>query len=347
MNRFVSEIRPSDQKGQKQFDSLLEKTGIKRDRNLDYIAGIHDENYNLIASGACFGNTLRCLAVDEKYQGEGLMAPMVTHLMNYQASNNRRNLFLYTKCANAGIFSSLGFYEVAQSVQDDILLMESVKTSFDYYLVQLAAHRNPGKNAATVMNCNPFTLGHRYLVEQAAAENDALHLFVVSEDLSFFPFADRYRLIAEGCADLSNVILHTTGSYMVSSSVFPSYFMKDENSAIEAQARLDTAIFRRIAQSIGAYARYVGEEPFSRVTGIYNRIMLQQLPLAGLDCKVFPRKEHRGTPISASGVRKLLQEGRIEECKELVPPTTYCYFFSEDGARVIEQIQKAKDVVHY
>ncbi len=37
-----------------------------------------------------------------------------------------------------------------------------------------------------VMNCNPFTLGHKYLVEYAAREMDYLYLFVVEEDLSFF-----------------------------------------------------------------------------------------------------------------------------------------------------------------
>ena len=43
------------------------------------------------------------------------------------------------------------------------------------------------KVAAIVMNANPFTLGHQYLVEKAAAENDLVHLFMVSEDASLFP----------------------------------------------------------------------------------------------------------------------------------------------------------------
>jgi len=346
MNQTVNEIRHSDKRGQEQFERLLEKAGMKRDKNLDYIAGIYDENYNLIASGACFGNALRCLAVDEKHQGEGLMAPVVTHLTEHQMSKSRRHLFLHTKCANAGIFSALGFYEIARS-EDGVLLMESVKNSFGNFLADIGARKKGGKSAAIVVNCNPFTLGHRYLVERTAAENDTVHLFVVSEDLSLFPFADRYRLVEEGCADLSNVILHTTGSYMVSSAVFPSYFLKDETSVIQAQARLDIAVFKQIAEAAGAQTRYVGEEPFSHVTGIYNKIMQERLPLSGIECKIIPRKEHGGTAISASRVRALLQEGRIQECKELVPPTTYQYFFSESGAKVIKAIQEAEDVVHY
>ena len=37
------------------------------------------------------------------------------------------------------------------------------------------------------MNCNPFTLGHKYIVEKAARENDNVIIFVVEEDKSSFP----------------------------------------------------------------------------------------------------------------------------------------------------------------
>ncbi|MCL2616252.1 MAG: [citrate (pro-3S)-lyase] ligase [Defluviitaleaceae bacterium] len=346
MSAIVSEITRSDKRGNQQFDKLLQNANIKRDNNLDYIAGIYDADYNLIAAGGCFGNTLRCLAVDEQHQGDGLMAPVVTHLLEHQMSCGNRHVFLYTKCDNAAIFSSLGFYEIAR-VDNEILLMENLKNGFDSFLENLRTHAQSGSTAALVMNCNPFTLGHRYLVEYAAKKHDTVHLFVVSEDLSLFPFADRYKLIKEGCADLTNVTLHTTGSYMVSTAVFPSYFLKDETAVIEAQTRLDIAIFKRIAQAINTQTRYVGEEPFSLVTGIYNKTMQTMLPLSGIECVVVPRKEQLGAPISASRVRKLLQEGRLEGCKDLVPPTTYNYFFTENGKKILAEIQNAENVVHY
>jgi [citrate (pro-3S)-lyase] ligase len=346
MNYTVSEISPSDQRGQKQFDCLLEKAGIKRDRNLDYTAGIYNNDDELVAGGACFANALRCLAVDEKYHGEGLMALIISHLTEYQMAKGNRHLFLHTKCENADIFSALGFYEI-ERVENKVLLMENRKTGFSDFLANISSHKKSGKNAAVVVNCNPFTLGHRYLVERAAAENDTVHLFVVSEDISLFPFANRYMLVKEGCRDLLNVVLHTTKNYMVSSSVFPSYFLKDETSLIEVQARLDTVIFNRIAKAVGVQTRYVGEEPFSLVTNVYNKIMCECLPPLGIECIVVPRKEHDTVPISASRVRKLLQEGHIEECKDFVPPTTYDYFFSENGRNVISEIQKSENVVHY
>jgi len=342
----ISEIRKSDKREQEKFDILLSKSGLKRDNNLDYIAGLYDTDFNLLAAGACFANTLRCLAVDSTYQGEGLMAPVVTHLLNYQHSKGSAHLFLYTKCENDYIFSALGFHEIIR-IGNELLLMENRKNGFGQFLDNLRTYKRPGKTAALVMNCNPFTLGHRYLAEKAASENDTVHLFVVSEDLSFFPFADRYSLIQQGCIDLCNVILHQTGSYMISSAVFPSYFLKDEKAAIEAQTKLDIEIFTQIAEATGASIRYVGDEPFSAVTGIYNKTMHERLPLAGIECIVISRKEQDRTPISASGVRKLLQEGRIEDTKLLVPETTYRYFFSESGRAVIKLLQSAENVVHH
>ncbi|MCL2568145.1 MAG: [citrate (pro-3S)-lyase] ligase [Oscillospiraceae bacterium] len=346
MARIISEISPNDKRGQTAFDRLLKRSGIKRDNNLEYIAGIYDENYQLIAGGAFFGNTLRCLAVDNAYQGEGLMAPIVSHLVEQQMARGVRHLFLYTKPENATIFSALGFHEVAR-VDCHALLMENLKNGFDRYLDKLRQLRTSGKTAALVMNCNPFTRGHRHLVERTASENDTVHLFVVSEDLSLFPFADRWRLIQEGTADLSNVHLHPTESYMISSAVFPSYFLQDEASAIETQAKLDLAIFGQIAAAAGVTRRYVGEEPFSVVTGLYNQTMHTSLPLRGIECTVVPRLEHNGMPISASRVRKLLQNGQIADTKDLVPESTYRYFSSESGQRVIERIQAEADVVHY
>ena len=351
----ISEIHPSDKRSQKQLDSLLQKEGIQRDNNLDYIVGLYDGNYNLLAAGACFANTLRCLAVDGDHRGEGLMPPVITHLINHQMDRGNAHLFLYTKCENADIFAALGFYEIAR-VENEVLLMENRKHGFSRFLENIRSrkthqkhqtHQKQGKIAALVVNCNPFTLGHRHLVERAASENDFVHLFVVSEDISFFPFADRYNLIKEGCADFSNVVLHQTGSYMISSAVFPSYFLKDEMAAIEAQAKLDLAIFTQIAAAAGITRRYVGHEPFSVVTGKYNEIMRDKLPLAGIECIVLPRKEHGGAPISASSVRKLLHDGCIEDTKALVPETTYRYFFTQNGRDVIGKIQKANNVIHY
>lgn len=180
---------------------------------------------------------------------------------------------------------------------------------------------------------NPFTLGHQYLVEKAAAACDTLHLFVVSEDASLVPFAVRKRLVEAGVAHLPNVVLHDSGPYIISNATFPSYFLKDEAAVIDGHARLDLAVFTKIAKALNITARYVGEEPTSQVTGLYNKIMCEQLPKAGIECIVVPRKEADGKAISASTVRQCLQSGDWETLKTLLPQTSLDYFRSPEAGR--------------
>lgn len=342
----ISQVYPGDTRAMAEIDALLEREGVRRDRNLDYICALYDEDYRIAATGSCFGPTLRCFAVSANHQGEGLLNQVVTHLMEVQLERGNLRLFLYTKESTAKFFGDLGFYEIAR-VSGSLVFMENRRDGFAGYLRALERTRRPGRSAALVMNANPFTLGHQYLVETAAASCDALHLFLVSEDASLFPFAVRKKLVAEGVAHLPNVICHDSGPYIISSATFPSYFLKDEAAVIEGHARLDLAIFVRIAQTLGVTVRYVGEEPTSQVTGLYNQIMAAELPRAGIGCTVIPRKEAGGAPISASAVRRLIQAGRLEEVRALVPRTTYAYLTSPEAQPVIDRIRRAGDVTHY
>ena len=301
------------------------------------------------------------------------MNRIVTHLMEVQYSRGNTHLFLYTKCTSARFFHDLGFYEIAR-IEGQVVFMENRKNGFEGYLNGL---RNdmaqqfadscgttpygippcgtapcgtaPGTKpvSAIVMNANPFTLGHLYLTEQAAAQSDLLHLFIVSEDLSLVPFQVRKRLVMEGTAHFHNLVYHDSGPYMISNATFPSYFQKDEDAVIESHARLDLSIFTRIAGTLGITCRYVGEEPFSRVTGIYNQIMEAELPKAGIQCRVIPRKQVDGTPVSASSVRYAIRENRMDLLAGLVPDSTYQYFCSEEAAPVIRAIASQDDVIHY
>ena len=200
---------------------------------------------------------------------------------------------------------------------------------------------------AIAMNANPFTLGHRFLVETAKESCDVLHLFMVSEDVSLVPFSVRKKLIMEGTKDISGIVYHDAGSYIISSATFPAYFQKGDHAVIRSQAGIDAKIFTQIAAGLHITDRFVGDEPSSVVTGIYNEILATELPKAGVQCHIIPRKEADGTAISASTVRKRIHDGQLEEIRSLVPETTYRYFTSPEAAAVIERIQAAEDVVHY
>ena len=321
-NYTISKIYPSDKRANRQIDALLEAEGIRRDGNLDYTCGMYDEDMNLIATGSCFGNTLRCMAVSSAHQGEGLMNQIVTHLLDVQYQRGNLHIFLYTKCDSAKFFGDLGFYEIVR-IDGQIVFMENRRTGFQDYLGQLAKEKEEEKkSAALVMNANPFTLGHQYLVEKAAAENDILHLFIVSEDASLVPFSVRKKLVIEGTAHLKNIRYHDSGPYIISSATFPSYFQKDQEAVIESHALLDLTVFTRIAQAMNITRRYVGEEPNSLVTGIYNEIMQKKLPENGIECIIVPRLQSEGKAISASTVRQAIKDGNWGALKELVPKTT-------------------------
>lgn len=352
---YISQIYPSDKRANDEVDALLISEGIRRDANLDYTCGMYDDEMHIIATGSCFGNTLRCFAVSHEHQGEGLMNSIVSHLIEFQFSRGNTHLFLYTKCNSAKFFGDLGFYEIAR-IDGQIVFMENRKTGFQNYLRTFAKDALPEgltaetptrKIAALVMNANPFTLGHQYLVEKAADENDLLHLFIVSEDASLVPFKIRKQLVMKGTAHLKNICYHDSGPYIISNATFPSYFQKDENAVIESHAMLDLTVFTQIAKVLGITRRYVGEEPTSLVTGIYNRIMSEKLPEQGIECIVVPRKTCEDTPISASNVRLALQNGDYDTLSKLVPQTTLDYFKSPEAIPVIERIRQQENVIHY
>ena len=342
----ITEVLPADRTTLAQVDALLQQEGIRRDRNLDCICAMLNESGQVIGTGRCFGNTLRCFAVSREHQGEGLLNQIITHLIEIQCARGNLHLFLYTKAESAKFFEDLGFCEITR-VENRLVFMENRPDGFERYLRGLKAARTAGKSAAIVMNANPFTRGHQYLVEKAAAACDTLHLFIVSEDASLVPFAVRKKLVAEGVKHLPNVVLHDSGPYIISNATFPSYFLKDEAAVIDGHARLDLAVFTRIAGALNITARYVGEEPASQVTGLYNKIMREQLPKAGIDCIVVPRKEAGGKAISASTVRQCLQSNDWDTLKTLLPQTSLDYFRSPEAAPVLERIRKAGNVVHY
>ncbi len=346
MGNTLSEIPGWNTRANQQVDALLARAGIRRDANLDYTCGIFDSDDRLIATGSTFGNTLRCFAVDSSHRGEGLLNQVVTHLMQRQAERGIFHLFVYTKCESARMFQDLGFYEIAR-VEGGVSFLENRADGFRGYCARLARTRREGTSAAIVMNANPFTLGHRYLAEQAAGKYDTVHLFVLSEDASLVPFSVRWQLAQEGVADLPNVVLHESGPYLISAATFPSYFFPDQEAEIRCHARLDLTLFLSIAQALGVTARYVGEEPNSVVTGLYNEVMARQLPRAGVACVVVPRKCADGRLISAGTVRQAIHDGHMEEIRAMVPQSTWRFFHSPQAAPVIKAICSSASVIHY
>ena len=190
-----------------------------------------------------------------------------------------------------------------------------------------------------VMNCNPFTYGHRYLIEKALEQVDILYVFVVEEDRSFFKFKDRIAMVKAGTADLENVIVIPSGKYIISTATLPGYFEKESKPNVEFDAADDLEIFAgAIAKAFDITIRFAGEEPADEFTRRYNQFMSQILPSYGIRFCEIPRKCLDGKIISASLVRKHMQEKEYEKVKDLVMPPVYEYlkefYFKKDGMEI-------------
>jgi [citrate (pro-3S)-lyase] ligase len=314
--------------------AFLGENGLKYDERVEFsVCAI--EGDEIAAAGSLDGNVLKCVAVSQRHQNEGLAALIVTELVKEAARKGVFHLFLFTKPQNATLFGSLGFYLIAKT--DDVLLLENKKHGVSDFVSKIqqshfvsAAKQadvpaNSGNDAgAVVMNCNPFTKGHQFLVEEAAKRCSFLYIFVVSENKSAFPADVRFRLAQAGAAHIPNARVFPTGPYLVSSATFPDYFFKETVKPKEANTLLDITVFAEcFAAPLGIVRRFAGTEPFDALTAGYNRAMTNALPGFGIEFVEIPRLEREGEPISASRVRLLLKEGRLEETRALVPESTY------------------------
>ena len=184
-----------------------------------------------------------------------------------------------------------------------------------------------------VMNCNPFTLGHRYLIEQAAKQVERLFVMVVREDCSLFAYAERKAMVEQGVAHLENVMVIDGSEYAISQATFPTYFLKRLDDAADTQMLLDLDLFRRhIAPALGATVRFVGTEPTDRLTRRYNELMHEVLT----DVREISRLEKEGNAVSASRVRKAMEQGDMSTIRQLVPPTTLPYIIAHLATQALQ-----------
>lgn len=304
----------------KQWQDLIKNEGLFIE-NIDDITetiGLYEDD-KLIATGSYFENVLKYLAIDPDYQGGNTFNKLVSTLLNELATQNIFHVFVFTKPQYQASFKYLGFSVVAETEYSTLL--ETGDYSIDQYVNELP--KVNGQNiSAIVMNANPFTLGHRYLIEQASKKSDAVYVFVVNQDASLFKTSERLELIKEGTADLDNVTVVSGGQYMVSFVTFPSYFIKSRSDVATYQTQLDAKVFKRVAQALKITKRFVGTEPYSPTTEIYNQSMQQVLP-PEVELEILARKEIGQDIISATKVRQAIADNDLGRVQKYVPETTY------------------------
>ena len=288
------------------YKAFLASLELDYDENVKFTVLCLDDEGAIIAGGSLDGRICKCIGVSEDHQGEGLTATVVTELRKEAFLQGEDHLFLFTKPKNRMQFLDMAFFPIAQT--KDVLLMESKRNAARNYAKSLAEEAD-GEIGAIIMNANPFTTGHRYLIEKALERVSLLHVFVVSEDRSYFSFAERWKRVAEGTKDLPQVRMHETKDYLISSVTFPTYFIKEKARAEDVRCALDLTVFADVfAKEMGITVRYVGTEPLDPVTARYNEIMKEMLPPKGIEVVEVPRLTVNGEIVSATKVREKLQK---------------------------------------
>ena len=194
------------------------------------------------------------------------------------------------------------------------------------YIRELKREKTRGINGCIVMNCNPFTYGHQYLIEYASKQVETLYIFVVEENKSFFQFEDRKKMVELGTAHLNNVVVLGSGQFIISAVTFPGYFLKDHIKESTIDCSNDLSIFAlHIAPLLEIKVRFAGEEPLDPITNQYNQAMAQILPQYGIEFRTIKRLEKNNGVISASRVRRCMEGHQLDDIKDLVPASTYDY----------------------
>ena len=362
----IQELPLSAPSVRRQVEDFLGSNGLRLGEVDLYLAVLSEEG-SILAGGGLQRDIVKCLAVSESARSLGLSVPLVSRLISVAADRGHTNVKVFTKPENRSLFESLGFRLLAEAPK--AILMENGRGLEDY-CSYLRGHRADG---VVVMNANPFTLGHRYLVEQASAlgpstgsgtervsdgepveppKHQSVVVIPVMEDASRFPYAERLEMIRHGCEGLADVV--EGSDYQISAATFPTYFLKDLSDAAETQMRLDIDLFgRHIAPALGASVRFVGGEPADPLTARYNALMQELLPAYGVRVVEIQRlalgpststgtervsdgefvEPQKQEPVTATRVREALDAGRFPQA--LTPASTWPYLLAELADRAL------------
>lgn len=342
----IQTLNPATPRQRQRIEAFLKRNALRID-DMNYYAAVLDDDGEMIAGGGLKDDVIKCVAVDDAHKGEAIANTLVSHLISHANQEGYGCIKLFTKPKNRQLFESLSFRLLAEA--PEAILMETGIGGISNTIKELkrikeeASHTtSPSHHLTTtmqptgciVMNCNPFTLGHRYLVESASRMVEHLFVIVVREDRSAFSYQERKAMVTAGTADLKNVTVCDGSEYAISNTTFPTYFLKRLSDATDTQILLDLDLFRRhIAPALGAEVRFVGTEPTDELTRRYNELMMKSL---GKDHVVqIPRLENGGVAVSASRVRRAMDSNSLKEAAQLVPPTTLPYIIAHLATRAL------------
>ena len=363
----IQTLNPATPRQRQRIEAFLKRNALRID-DMNYYAAVLDDDGEMIAGGGLKDDVIKCVAVDDAHKGEAIANTLVSHLISHANQEGYGCIKLFTKPKNRQLFESLSFRLLAEApeailmetgiggISNTVEALKKIKEESEKYKEYNKECKEDSKKCkentsylttspphhltttmqptgCIVMNCNPFTLGHRYLIEQAAKQVERLYVMVVREDCSLFAYTERKAMVEQGVADIENVSVIDGSDYAISRATFPTYFLKRLDDAADTQMLLDLDLFRRhIAPALGATVRFVGTEPTDQLTRRYNQLMHEALK----DVREINRLEKDGNAVSASRVRKAMEEGDMNTIRQLVPPTTLPYIIAHLATQALQ-----------
>ncbi len=315
--------------------SFLHQYHLDYEWDINY-AIIIEENNEIIATASLANNVMKCFLVKKEHKNKQLTSKMFHHLENVLQEKGINHFFVFTSPENERIFLSLNMHKIVETM-NTVLFEGGMNINHVLQDLKEEYQLSDNKKACVIINANPMTNGHLYLIETASKENNEVLVFVVSEDLSSFPFTDRFGIIKEATKHLENVTVLPTLSYLVSKLTFPKYFLKEDQLINEEQTLVDVLVYKKYYRKIfNINKRYLGEEPFSFNTSKYNETLKTYL---NDQIVIVKRKEHNNKAISASLIRQLIKSDNFDKINEYVPTATMQYFQTVEGKKVIDKIK--------
>ncbi len=312
---------------------LVQSQGLSVDQRIDLTIGIYEDE-KLIATGSIDENVIKMIAVDPSRQGENFTAKVVQVLIDKLNERHIKKYFIFTKPEFIPVFQNLHFSLIIQT--DQIALFENGAYTIRERLTDLkkSLKLERGTIASIVMNCNPVTLGHLYLIEKCASQQDNVIIFLVEENRSVFPFDVRLKLLKKATRHLRNVHILPSTPYIISAATFPTYFIKEASEASRIFMDLDIQIFKMYFMDIFKIDfRYVGTEPLDPMTRQYNETMQKILKDRWISIDRLAKDHHI---VSASLVRRLAKDKKYRLLKQFVPGVTYRFLISKKGRQLFK-----------
>ena len=159
------------------------------------------------------------VAADESVRSESLSSTLVSAIISYASQTGVSNLKVFTKPEYEDVFRAMAFHPVGRCESAALLEQDGrLLRSYKEYLEMIP---RKGRVGCVVMNANPMTLGHCYLIEEASRQVDTLLLSRLRMMSLQFSYAERIAILRDATSAFHNVTVVEGSHYAISRSTFP------------------------------------------------------------------------------------------------------------------------------